>query len=465
MTYVMRTKNFTNQPALLYFSMFAGLLILARLFLCNSTLGLDEAEQIVFAQKLSAGYPSQPPLYTWLQYVIFQGLGVHLLSIVLLKYSLLALSIYFYHQICRLYSQNIVIAWCATLAWALIPNISYDLLPHRTHAILSLFAACLTWYWFIRPTHLSQLAWSIILGCIVSIGLLSKFNYLIFLAVFIIVALSIEEYRVKLLNRYILLSIAIALFISSPYWLWLITNSKMGLYSSYKLALPGKSLWHGVGRLFEALVCFMIPLVVIRIFFAFSRPQNSLNAANQLLWRYHAIIIPFLVLFIVCAGVRNVKTHWVLPLFFLFPVLVFALVDQQKFSMTHAKRFIGLCLIVQLSLVVLWAVRTPYLAQFPIKQFVSEIQEEHKPFNTIVSDSHWLLGTLMLHLPNHPGLLIHPVKPIALPSGDLLFIWEGEQSPWWISKLAASSVQSMTDVVTTRNEKAAASHRYRLQTA
>lgn len=437
---------------------------MARLFLCNSTLGLDEAEQIVFAQKLSAGYPAQPPLYTWLQYFFFQSFGVSLLSIALLKYSLLLLCFYFYHQICRLYCQNLLLAWCATLSWALIPNISYDLLPHRTHAILALLAACLSWYWLVRPTQLSKLGWSIIFGAIISVGLLSKFNYLIFLSIFIITALSIKEYRNKLLNPYLIVTIVTALLLSSPYWFWLFDNSKMGLYSSYKLSLPGKSQWHGIGQLFAVSIYFAIPLIVIRLFFPLSRAQLVNNGQNQLLWRYHILLIPFLLLVVISAGIHGVKSHWVLPLFFLVPLWLFSIVDSQAFSISHAKRFLGLCLIVQLTLIVIWISRTPYLAQFPVKQFVEDIREEQQPFAAIVSDSHWLLGSLMLSLPNNQGTLMHPAKPIVLPPGNLLFVWEGEQTPWWINNLALGASQTMTKARTTRNEKAATSHLYRLQT-
>ncbi|WED42327.1 glycosyltransferase family 39 protein [Legionella cardiaca] len=454
-----------NRQAFSYFFALASILILARLFLCNPTLGLDEAEQIVFAQKLSAGYPSQPPLYTWLQYFVFQSLGVSLFSVALLKYSLLFLCIYFYHQICRLYCQNSLLVWCATLSWALIPNISYDLLPHRTHAILALLAACLTWYWFIRPTQLSKWSWSIIWGLIIGVGLLSKFNYLIFLAIFLFTVLSINEYRSKLLNPYFLITLTTALLLSSPYWIWLLDNAKMGLYSSYKLALPGKNQWSGIGRLFQASVCFAIPVILILFFFPLSRARSAASAANQLLWRYHLFVMPFLLLIVVSAGIYNVKTHWVLPLFFLSPLWLFSIVNEQAFSVRHAKYFLGICFVVQATLIGVWIVRTPHLAQFPVKQFVNEIKEEHHPFAAIVSDSHWLLGSLMLYLPNNQGILMHPVKPITLPAGNLLFIWEGEQSPWWVNNLAAATPQLMTQAVTTRNDKASASHRYRLQTA
>ncbi|ASQ46810.1 glycosyltransferase family 39 protein [Legionella clemsonensis] len=454
-----------SQQGMVCFALLTAFFILARLFLCNATLGLDEAEQIVFAQKLSAGYPSQPPLYTWLQYMLFQGLGVSLLSIALLKYSLLFLSVYIYHQICHLYIKDSLLTWCATLSWTLIPNISYDLLPHRTHAILALLAACLTWYWLIKPSQASKWHWSLIFGFIVSIGLLSKFNYLLFLAGLILTALSVKEYRHKLLDWPILITIVAALLLTSPYWFWLVNNLKTGLYSSYKLAIPGKSQWHGIVRLFEVSACFAIPLIVIRLFFPVAYQRRKVTSQNQLLWRYHLIVLPFLLVVVISAGIHNVKTHWVLPLFFLTPLWLFTLVDQYNYSSLYAKRFLGLCVVVQLAFISLWILRTPYLAQFPLKDVVKEIKQERHSISAIVSDSHWLLGSLMLLLPKSDGILMHAAKPITLPGGDLLFIWEGEQRPWWMSNLAAVSSQPMSEAVITRNDKAAISHLYRVDLA
>lgn len=56
----------------LVFWLFLIFLIVARVILCDPSLSYDEAEQLVFAQNFSFGYPSQPPLYTWIQWFIFK---------------------------------------------------------------------------------------------------------------------------------------------------------------------------------------------------------------------------------------------------------------------------------------------------------------------------------------------------------------------------------------------------------
>ena len=58
--------------------------------LVSDALELDEAEQALWTQQLAAGYGTQPPLYTWLQWAVFQVAGVSVLSLSLLKNTLLA---------------------------------------------------------------------------------------------------------------------------------------------------------------------------------------------------------------------------------------------------------------------------------------------------------------------------------------------------------------------------------------
>lgn len=458
------TFNFnSHQLPFIFFLLFAGFLLFARLFLCNGALGYDEAEQLIYAQHFSAGYPSQPPLYTWLQYITLKCFGVNLFSAALLKYSLLFAAIYVYYLICRLHCKNSLLVWCATLSWALIPPISYDFLPHKTHVILALLAACLTWYWLIKPSQLPKFIWYAVLGVIFGVGLLSKFNYVLFLAVLIITALSIKKYRDKIFNPLIILTVVIALLLSGAYFLWLINHPKVGLYTSYKLSMPGKGQWDGIVHLIEATLYFALPLILIKFFFPLSRANATLSQPNQLLWRYHLIVLPFLLIFIVSAGIHDVKAHWVLPLLFLSPLWLISMVNSKTYSISYAKRYIGLCLTVQAGLLCIWIGRTPSFASIPIKQFITNIKAEQQPVTVIVSDSYQLLASIMFNLPETQGILIHPINDtVALPTGKLLFAWVGTKLPGWVNNIQSINPQSVTPARTTTTERGTVSHSYRL---
>lgn len=416
--------------------LFVGVLCFIRLFLCEPTLGWDEAEQAVIAQQLSAGYSAQPPLYYWLQYFVFRGLGISLFSIALLKYSLVFLCFYVYHQICCFYCQNRLLSWCATLSWVLVPNIGIDLLPHRTHAIVSLLAACLTWLWLIKPSDLAKPLWYAGLGIIIGLGFLSKANYLLFLITLLVSAMTLEEFRAKLVQKAIFISLFFACLVSAIYWLWLIDNFAAGTASAFKLSLSNKTLNNGILQFLKTCLIYGISIAILSIFFPFWREKPRANPANRLLWRYHSVVLPLLLLFIVLANLHDFKTHWALSLFFLIPLFALSWLNKANYPKQAAKHYLIVCLIVQLIILGAWAKRSYRLANFPLEQLVESIKKEKLPRLTLVSPSHWLLGSLMLNFPEQRGFLLHPSllnKP--LPPGKLLLVWKGSKVPAWTDAL------------------------------
>lgn len=432
--------SWLEQPAILLF-LFTILILLTRIFLRGQILELDEAEQVIWAQKLLPGYPDQPPLYSWLQYGFFQVFGFHLMSIALLKSSLLFGCFYCFHQVCRLHCQTITLAWCATLAWALISAISLDLIKDNTHSVLALFSACLTWYWFIAPSRMSNLAWYFILGCVMGIGFLSKFNYLLFLFIVFISALSLQDYRRKLLNPGMLLTLSVGFIIASPYILWLLEHSNVGLGSSYKLAPPYKQHSHGITELVKALLFFALPcLLFTRIFFPISKGLSQQNPQNSLLIRYHQIVIPILVMVTLGAGMRNFETRWLIPILFLFPTLYFSQVNTKIELSRRIKLFLTLCLLIQFSMFIALVHRGHNEHnkhnQFPFKQVIELIKKEPYPIDYILTDSHWFLGNLMMGLPFNNGKLVY--TPLRLPKGNSLLIWQSSTQPNWVTYFAKS---------------------------
>ena len=55
-------------------ALYFGLHLISRV-LVSPSLELDEAEQLLYLQALSLGYGFQPPLYTWLQALVFAFIG------------------------------------------------------------------------------------------------------------------------------------------------------------------------------------------------------------------------------------------------------------------------------------------------------------------------------------------------------------------------------------------------------
>ena len=72
-------------------ALYFGLHLISRV-LVSPSLELDEAEQLLYLQALSLGYGFQPPLYTWLQALVFAFTGPGVFGLALLKAVLLWLT-------------------------------------------------------------------------------------------------------------------------------------------------------------------------------------------------------------------------------------------------------------------------------------------------------------------------------------------------------------------------------------
>src|SRR5712692_3215790 len=76
----------------------------------NDSLTSDEAEQVFLTKDFALGYFRDPPLYTWLQFLIFQVLGTSVLSLSILKNGLLFVTYIFFFLSARLLFENTRVA-------------------------------------------------------------------------------------------------------------------------------------------------------------------------------------------------------------------------------------------------------------------------------------------------------------------------------------------------------------------
>lgn len=459
----MNNKRWLSNPA--FYLLLISLFLLAfRLFLRSPLLELDEAEQVVMAQHLSPGYPAQPPLYAWIQYFVFQGLGYSLLSLALVKYSLLFACLYIFHRIALSQGESLPLgnnpgtlrqfAWCASLAWLFIPPIGFDLVKDNTHSILALLSACLTWYWFLKLDKQMRLSWYIGLGLIVGIGFLSKYNYLIFLGIFLLSVLSLKAWRQNLRVSGLLLSLLLALLIASPYLHWLVENHALGLSSTYKLTPVDKSRISGLTELIKSTLFFILPALII---FSLTLPLNfrlkPMDNKSQLLRRYHWISIIVLASIVLIGGLGRFETRWLIPIYFISPLLWLIHLPSDQKPIKHFSRILIIALLIQSAYCIALLYRShdrhKIRNQFPFDSLVHSIPKENIKIDYLVSDSHWILGNLLIKkLPGQPeGWLIHGKQSTALPPGKLLCLWEQDSEAEWLAmrQEGAFEIHSLLD--------------------
>src|SRR6185295_14893429 len=111
---------------------------------------LDESEQLVLTQKLSWGYNSQPPLYTWLQFFAFQLFGVSIFSLALLKNLFLLGTYVFTYLNARALARSHAAGVAAAAALLFIPQIAWESQRDLTHSVLASMFAGATLFCFLQ---------------------------------------------------------------------------------------------------------------------------------------------------------------------------------------------------------------------------------------------------------------------------------------------------------------------------
>ena len=178
---------------------------------------IDEGEQLILTQSLRLGYGSQPPLYQWLQTFAFWLLGVNIFALTLTKHLILILTYVFSYATTRAITGDEKTALAAVLTILVLPQLSLESHRTLTHSVLAVSAAAATLWAFVRATQRAKVldyAWFGLAG---AVGVLSKYNFLIFLAGLLVAALSLERFRRPLTSPMVLVSVAVMLALLSPH--------------------------------------------------------------------------------------------------------------------------------------------------------------------------------------------------------------------------------------------------------
>lgn len=428
-----------NRLAISLFALFSLSLLTIRLYLRGSFLEMDEAEQLIYGQTLSFGYHNQLPLYTWLQYLFFHIFGMHLASLALLKSFLIFLCLYYYYRICLYYCSTTSLAFCATLAWVCIPSISLDLIKDNTHSILALLAACMTWHYGIAFRHQqSGIYVAIRWGAVIALGLLSKFNYLLFLISYLLSAPSPWFFKK---NKFALLSFGLALGAILPYLYWLHLHPS-GLQAAYKLTPQNKSAMRGFFELMKTISLFSLPaLLFIYCFFPLSLKKI---VSNNVPLKYYSYSVAVLSIVVLLLRYHDFETRWLIPIHFISPLIIFASLKPEDISYKiRIPAFVSACILIEMLLLtsIVYRARVIHNYQQTMLTPVLKQIQKSRP-DLLVSESYWLLGNLYSALP-YKFLLLDDAHNFHKIKGHILLVWKGKETPLWAALLTKNNQQSL----------------------
>ncbi len=401
----------------------------------GGSLGLDEAEIFLDARHLEWGYGPQLPLYAWLQWGIFQITGLSILGLSLLKNAMLLATVVTLYMIIRS-RQSQLMAGLSVLSLLMLYQFSWEAQRALTHSVLANLCSVLTfavmWHVIQRPTTRGF----VVLGVVVAMGCLSKYNYAIALLAMFLAAVSAPETRKPLWSPRLLISVGITAILVAPPMLWVLNNSQQALASARKLDMSsegptGLVAVQGLTELALASAGFVsLLLLVLGVLWVVYRKQGAATAQDDLFRLMTRTVVWSLVLMVVVvilSGSTNVKDRWLQPLLiYAGPILVLWILPRT--GEIGARRFaqIGAVLAGFVGIAMLHHnLAGDAKRAAPFAELTSQMLAEVEPGSAIVADN-WIAGNMAYFAPEHP---IYSDRDPRKPNAELR-VWEdGERAP------------------------------------
>jgi 4-amino-4-deoxy-L-arabinose transferase-like glycosyltransferase len=407
---------------------------------------LDEAEQLILSQELRWGYGSQPPLFTWLLVSLSTLSGPGVLSLAVMKNLLLFTTYTFVYLSAREITQSRNAALVAMVSLLLIPQVAWESQRDLTHSVLATCCASITLFVFLRLLKTGKTRFYLLFGCMAALGMLSKYNYFIFLAALLLAAMPIKPFRRILLSPKSIFSLAIFLLVVSPHLTWVWQNQAQAFASSKKfgakLAFNDYGAYaEGILSLGEAILAFLGPLLAAYFLFFFRKdiPGESTEAHTSLFGKF--LRNYFLAILLICTvpvflfQVTKFKDRWMQPLFFAAPIYLSALFSH-RLNATRTKGLLLLCTLAGVCVLTILPLRTfeaSYLDSYnrlnlPFEKLASKLQASGFRGGVIFADDHLTGGNLRLFF--HGSTVVTPKFFPSLssrPGGQELIVWDASE--------------------------------------
>ncbi|MCU0971560.1 MAG: glycosyltransferase family 39 protein [Gammaproteobacteria bacterium] len=423
----------------------AGAYLLAQLLVRSSVPGaveLDEAEQLLLSQWLQGGYSPQPPVYTWLQMLVFEVTGPGVLGLAALRSLLLLATFASTYLIARNELSDDRLAALAALSLLLISQVSWELQRENTHSLLVLTIAAAQFLSLQSLARRPGTAGYVVAGALAGLGLLAKYNYAVFLLATGLALLATAEGRRLLLDRRTLLAGVTAAAVLSPHLLWLQAN--LGAVSeSLTDKLDAESATGpllAVGRLGVTILSYLSPLWAVYLVLFPSAYRRLATGRPAVRTRfpfavYFGIVLAVLVVLVAALDADRFRERWMHPLLFLFPVWFLSHVEptpgRVRIFRAAAAAAAGLALAAMVFRT--WvgpATGRYYRLNVPFERAAAEIRSTGLPTATLVANHYHLAGTLRLHFPDSRIYTFR--EDLVLPppdGGEALLVWDATRSP------------------------------------
>lgn len=393
--------------------------------LVSDSLELDEAEQMLATRTLDAGYGTQPPLYTWLQYGFFRVFGVSVFSLALAKNAMLFVA-YAFTLLSARRLMPAAAAWLATVSMLWLLALSWDAQRDLTHTVLATTTATAVAYALVRVAQRPHVAEHLALGLALGLAVLAKYNNIAFAAVLGGAVVAVPALRRRLVSPRLAWTALGTALVVAPHALWLLghwrqasagTIAKMG-------AAPGViapfAWFDGLASAALAVVGFATPFwIVVVVFFgrrAFTGPSHP--EAVRIVKAYAVLFGALLLALVFVGGVTHFKARWLVPGLFALPAMLFACRPMLA-EAPRARAYHRTTLAFAVVLFVLLAAKAPLQGRFatpgdlnqPIGALAAALHAEGFDGGVVVTGERRLAGRLRLHFPDSPIVLADEPMP------------------------------------------------------
>jgi 4-amino-4-deoxy-L-arabinose transferase-like glycosyltransferase len=390
-------------------------------------LELDEAEAFYFARQLALGYSAQPPLYFWLQWGVFQIVGESIFALAVLKAVLLSfVLVLLYRLLLRVVDP--VVAGIGAASLALLPQILWEAQRALTHSVLVLCMAVLLFSAFWQVLERGRWRDYLVLGAVVGLGLLSKYNFALLPVALVLAALIMPELRGKLRWPRLAVALVIAGLMVAPTAFWALSHADVAGGSIHKLGMGAEDpVWarvSGTAAFVVGLGGFMGLAIVVLAPFAIWRDRGRVNL-TPLQLRFMVLgaglTLVLLWLVLLAVGGTAVKDRWLMPLAWVFvPVSVVWLWPSLRDGQRRVLGGIVMGLWALAMLCLPYAtLRDPGYRSADFSALMAAIQEVQPGADVVASDSIWILGNLA-HA--RPDLTL--ARPGNLPEAAFVMVSE-----------------------------------------
>jgi 4-amino-4-deoxy-L-arabinose transferase-like glycosyltransferase len=410
----------------------------------SGTADMDETENLIYTQALRLGYGAQLPLYAWLQYLIFTLVGTNIFAMSLLKYTLLFSTYVCVFKVAQMALRDSMGATTAVFSLFLIPQIVWESYRTLTNTVLATLMAAATLLILLRLREKPVTANYLFLGAGIGLGMLSKYNYAIFIVSVLVACVSIPSFRRCLLSVKIFMSLCVAAAITTPPYVWIVTNLDQATASSKKLKALEQGnfitdLLVGLLSLAASWVGYFWPgLLVYGLLYIFFKPVRKTfpdDEIQQLLKRSLLAAFSICIILILLFKVTYFKERWMQPLLFFLPIFFMHYLapklNQKRFRGIVATTLVPALLAMLLfSGGVLFASRAERATRLspPYRSMALKIQGKGFTGGTIITNDHRIGGNFRLHF-KESNVLVTRMPQVPFGASDpTLILWNADKS-------------------------------------